>query len=256
MISNQNVSNLQLGSLYISGMKVSFDGTIVSVSQGECRDSLNKTNIILNSTLSIDPQHIGLNGVDVTPVDEQGIALYSIFILNDSSGQRQTAGIITLSSNSSPWVPTGYDSMRLVGYIMSSDTNTYTSCFNTGSGNSRKFSLDVPANEYPVLIDGNSTSPLFVNIAKYTPIEDNIPIYLRATYHGATAGHVANLRSRFQGTPKPVQITAQITTRTTVENVSVLGTLNPSTKIMTFDYDVANSSDTLTLNFIGFDFYV
>jgi hypothetical protein len=95
----------------------------IDISAGTCTNSDNTSNIILDSTLTIDLSVLGVNGRDTG--SELNSTWYHIYLIWKADST--TAGLFSLNS-STPTLPTGYIYFRRIGSV-----------YNNSSGNIRTF---------------------------------------------------------------------------------------------------------------------
>ncbi len=144
----QNIPVYDLPFLYISGLRLLNDATTpntkINVSIGQCRDSTDTIDIVIDTATVIDTAVIGLNGLDTGTLGAS--SFYKVFAIADSSNYRPSGFIITLASNSVPVMPFGYDSYRLIGYVKTDGSSHFLVFYMpvTSSGNNRYLQWDAP----------------------------------------------------------------------------------------------------------------
>ncbi len=143
--------------LYMNGLLLSNDATTphtkLDIAAGVCRDSNNVIDINLgnylglsgigtaNSATVINFAVNGINGLDTgTFAASTG---YYIFAIADSSEKKVSGAIASLSS-SAPTLPFGYDSIRLLGWVLSDGSIFLLPFYASGSGSSKYFQWDAP----------------------------------------------------------------------------------------------------------------
>lgn len=143
--------------LYANGLLLSNDATTpntkLDVAAGVCRDSNNQIDINLgnylglsgigtaNAATVINFAVNGVNGLDTgTFAASTG---YYIFVIADSS-QRNLPGAIASLSASAPTLPFGYDSIRLIGWVLSDGSVHLLKFYASGFGGSKYFQWDAP----------------------------------------------------------------------------------------------------------------
>jgi hypothetical protein len=143
--------------LYMNGLLLSNDATTphtkLDIAPGICRDSNNAIDINLgnylglsgigtaNSATIINFAVNGINGLDTgTFAASTG---YYIFAIADSSEKKVPGAIASLSA-SAPVLPFGYDSIRLLGWVLSDGSTFLLPFYASGSGNAKYFQWDAP----------------------------------------------------------------------------------------------------------------
>lgn len=117
-----NLPVVQQTNLYMDGLAVQKIGaTTFSLSPGLCRDSTNSMDLTFGfendfwitpvDPIILDVSKNGVNGLDTGAIAAN--TWYSIYIIGSSRNLKPTAMIATLSSNSRPYLPQGYDTFRL-----------------------------------------------------------------------------------------------------------------------------------------------
>lgn len=144
--------------LYINGLVLSNDATTpntkLDVAAGICRDSNNAIDINLgnylgqgnaavtaNSATVINWGVNGANGLDTGSIAAS--TMYYIFAIADSSGKNQPAALASTSA-SAPVMPSGYDSLRLIGACKSDGSSHLLAFYASGSGSQKYFQWDAP----------------------------------------------------------------------------------------------------------------
>lgn len=118
-MANPNTPVVNAGYKDIQGLRISLDDTtpdeIVVLSSGQARDSSNTNDIVLSSDVDINITVTGANGLETGSAANN--TLYDVYVIADSTGYRDTAGFLSLASNSTPTLPFGYDMYRRVGTV-------------------------------------------------------------------------------------------------------------------------------------------
>lgn len=143
--------------LYMNGLLLSNDATTpntkLDVAPGICRDSNNVIDINLgnylgqsgigtaNSATVINFAVNGANGLDTGSFAAS--TGYYIFAIADSSEKHVPAAIASLSA-SAPTLPFGYDSIRLLGWVLSDGSTHLLPFYASGSGSQKYFQWDAP----------------------------------------------------------------------------------------------------------------
>src|ERR1017187_5615810 len=145
-------------SLYMNGFLLSNDATTpntkLDIAAGICRDSNNQIDINLGNYLNLGNPAItansatvlnfsvnGANGLDVGSVAAS--TGYYIYVIADSSEKLANASIASLSA-SAPTLPFGYDSIRLLGWVLFDGSSHLLAFYSSGSGSGKYFQWDAP----------------------------------------------------------------------------------------------------------------
>lgn len=194
-MSVQSIPVENLPFLYINGLVVSNNATTpntkVNLSSGQCRDSNDIMDINLLTAVVIDTAVIGeINGLD------QGVLLaskvYAIYAIGDSTNKHQPAGLISLSSNTVPLMPFGYDSYRKVGYAVTDSSVHFLKAYISGNNNARRFTYDAPL--ATAVTAGTSATYAAIDLSILVPAVDNLPVTFRANWTANAAADTFNMQ--------------------------------------------------------------
>lgn len=210
----------------IQGLAISNNDTtpdeIVDLAAGQCRDSSDTNDIVLSAAVEIDATTNGANGLETGSLANS--TLYAVYVIGDSTGYRDTAGFLSLNSNSTPTLPFGYDMYRRVGTVRTDGTADLLVFDQTGDGKERtmwyraSIATDVTAGASATFaavdLSGSVPSTASELIAKctFTPTGADDPLELRngdsavdegqAIETGSAAGvvKICNMRCPIGGT--------------------------------------------------------
>ena len=133
-----NIPVVNAGELYITGLALSNDGTtpdeIVDIAIGQCRDSTNANDIVVDAVVSADNTVAGAGGLDTGTVAAN--TFYAVFVIGDSTGYNDPTGLLSLSATA-PVIPGGYDMFRRVGYVLTDATSDFLVFDQRGAGKDR-----------------------------------------------------------------------------------------------------------------------
>ena len=240
--------------LYINGLVVTNNATTpntkVNLSAGQARDSSDSMDIVLSAAVVIDTAVIGdPNGLD------QGVLaaskVYAIYVIGDSTNKKQPAGLISLASNSTPLMPFGYDSYRLVGYAVSDASVHFLIAYIAGNNNYRIFKFDAP--QATAVTAGAATSYTAVSLLAWVPPVENLPVSIAFAFTPGAASRTLKMTPG-NATGDAVTITGQVTSVVVSGNADVLSKVTSSTPEI--DYKVSNGGDAVAINVAGFDFFI
>ena len=260
----QNDPIITLPVLNINGMIVSNNATTpntkLDISAGTARDSNNVMDITLGAAnpnlegatvtapVTINAAVVGANGIDTGSLGASKV--YAVYIIADSRYYQATAGLLSLASNSTPTMPFGYDSYRLIGYAVTDGSSHFLLHYVSGTGNSRLFTFDAPI---AVLSAGTQTGYTGVALTAFVPPVANTPVNLFSNFTANAAADILNYQG-YNSVGDAVTVIAPVagaTAHTTSNNV-VLAQLNsaaPSIK-----YKV--SAGAITANLCSFQFFI
>lgn len=226
--------------IYINGCSISFaTTTTLNVSSGAVRDQTNNYDIPITAPLTISSASQGLNGLDVGTIGNN--KLYNIFIIDSSSGFKPAGAILSLSSV--PFLPAGYDLIRLIGLCRTDGSAHFLNMYQVGLESYRSFIFDTPIS---ILTAGAETSFTAINLTGFVPAISNTIITLIASYTPQAAGNEFNLRPTGSTSTVGIQqkgIVAAVEQDSQITMLTLLSAGNPS-----IDYKVGNAGDALSLS--------
>jgi len=265
----QNDPIYSLPYLYIQGMNLSVASTtLLAIAPGQCRDSNDVIDMPigypnLQGTTNpptlfqgyIPPLYVntainGANGLDSGTIAAS--TQYAVYVIGDSRGNNQVAGLLSLTSNAYPLVPTGYDSLRLIGFVATDSSSHLLATSLLNSSKLRAFYLQPPVS---VLSAGTATTFTAIDLSGAIPTTTdlNVIAYLYVVFIPAAAGDLAELR------PTGSTATTGLTTITGaaagvpqsqyVQVICGVGSSKPE-----IDYLVSSSSDSLTISVAGYSY--
>lgn len=269
----QNDPVLLLPFLYISGLNISVASTtVMAVAPGQARDAndnidmpIGFPNLQGNVNPAVQFQNYqppifingavnGANGLDtgslIATMD------YAIYVIGDSRGYNNVAGLLSLTSNATPIMPNGYDSMRLIGFVQTDGSAHFVASSTNpiNMRNARPYYLNTPSS---VLSGGTATS--FTAIDLSTPIPTttarDVIAYLQVTYTPAAVGDTLQFRPTGEGTPQTanlVTIVGAVANVAQTQYISVIcGVASSKPEI---DYKVSSGSDSVNVSVVGYTY--
>jgi hypothetical protein len=250
--------------LYINGLSVTLDGTTpntkLNISSGQCRDSNDIMDIALGSSnpniqgntvsapLILDATTNGANGLDTGSFAAS--KLYAVYVIGDSRYYQPVASLLSLSLTS-PLMPFGYDSYRLIGYAVTDGSTHFLPAYIAGNNNYRQFLFDAP--QATAITAGNATSYTVIDLSALVPNVDNTPVWIASILTPGAAGRQLFLQPA-GATGNAVLITGQVTSVAVTSNSKLLA--KRSSSLPKISYKVTNSGDAAAINVAGFDFYI
>jgi len=137
---SQSIPVVNEGLMYANNLQVTRTGnTTLSVAAGQCRDSNNVIDMNLTSTTTLDASTNGLNGLDTGSLANS--TFYYVYVIGDSTNNNQT-GVILSTSKTTPTLPFGYDSYRLIGVEKTNSSAQFLVRYVVGNGNQRTLYWD------------------------------------------------------------------------------------------------------------------
>jgi hypothetical protein len=268
-VFSQNNPIYSLPHLYINGMNISVASTtILAIAPGQCRDSndvidmpIGYPNLAGNTYPAIQFQNYmpplfvssavnGANGLDTGTIAAS--TQYAVYVIGDSRGYNQVAGLLSLTSNAGPTIPLGYDSYRLLGFIETDGSSHFVYATHEPQNmvGALAYYLQPAGN---VLSGGDETT--FTGVDCNTPVPagtlPNVILNLLVTFIPAAVGDVAQFRpTGSSATSNLTTITGQVAGVAQTQYIQIIAGVNGSSHT-SFDYLVTSSSDSLTVAVAG-----
>ena len=256
----QGVPRQDLPKLGIYGLKVSraSDSTL-EISAGRARDSSNKMDIGIGSDypeyargsvtapLTVDVSAVGANGIDAGSLAASKV--YAVYVIGDSSGENSAAGLVSLSSNSSPTMPFGYDAFRLVGFAATDATSDFLLMVQTGEGHDRALRYD--AIIATAVTAGASTTYADVDLSTSVPPVEDALVVVQSLFTPATADNLVSLQ-KYGATSAQVESYGPVATKVSSSMDLVPNGLKSS--VSNISYKVSNASDAVAIKVAGFEY--
>jgi hypothetical protein len=263
----QNDPIYSLPRLYIQGLNISiYSTTILAIAPGACRDQSNSIDIeVGNANLQgsivpapqfqnfqppilINSAVTGANGLDAGSLAAS--TDYGIWLIADSRGYKNPAGLLSLTSNANPLLPLGYDSMRLIGFIETDGSSHFVYATHKPQNMVNAVTYYLAASS--VLSGGTATS--FTAIDMSTPVPTttlrNIIVSLQVTFTPAAIGDVVQFRptgsSATSGVVTITGIAAGIAQTQYVQVIAGVGSSKPE-----IDYLVTSGSDSVNVSVVA-----
>lgn len=265
----QNDPIYSLPHLYISGLNISVASTtVLAIAPGQCRDSNDNIDmpvgfpnlqgntvpatlfqgyipgLLINSAVN------GANGLDAGTLAAS--MQYAIYLIGDSRGYLPVAGIMTLTGNTLPLLPLGYDSYRLLGFIETDGSSHFVYATHKPQNmvGALEYILQPPIS---VLSGGNATTftaiDLTTNSAIPTTTLANIIVTLLVTFTPVAAGDVVQFRptgsTLTAGIPTITGVSAGIAQSQYLVMIAGVGASKPE-----IDYLVTSASDAVSVSVV------
>ncbi len=255
----QNDPVITLPVLNINGFIVSNNTTTpntkLDISAGTARDINNVMDITLGAS------NANLEGITTTAPLTLNAAIvgaskvYAVYAIADSRYYNATASLLSLASSSTPTMPFGYDSYRIIGYAVTDSSSHFLLMQITGTGNTRLYRYDAPI--ATAITAGNATSYTAVNLLAFVPNVNNLPVALNFAFTPGAASRTLKFQPG-NAVGDAITITGQVTSVVVSDQVTVLAqpTVISTVSTPTINYKVANSGDAVAVNVAGFTFFV
>ena len=264
----QNDPIYSLPHLYISGLNISIASTtVLAIAPGQARDSndvidmpVGFPNLQGNTFPVIQFQNFmpallinsavnGVNGLDTGTIAAS--TQYAIYLIGDSRGYNQVAGIMSLTSNVAPLLPLGYDSLRLIGFIETDGSSHFVYATHKPQNmvGALTYYLQPPVS---VLSGGNATTFTAINLSTAIPTTTlpNVIVSLLVTFTPAAINDVVQFRptgsSATSGVPTIVGAAAGIAQTQYLTMIAGVGASVPE-----IDYLVTSSSDAVSVSVVA-----
>lgn len=239
-INTNNLPNLYANNLQLSWAST----TTLSIAAGQARDSTNNMDITLSAATTLNGAVNGANGLDTGAL--ANATWYAIHLIGSSTNTEQPA-LIASTSATAPLMPTGYDSFRRIGWVLTDGSAHFLKVYVYGNSNLRKYFWDAVITE---LSAGAATTYADVNMASSVAPTANLAI-LNWSLIPATAGNATLLRVNGSSSTTNLSITGSVAAKA---NTGQLIINTDSSQII--EYQVANSSDALSLFCVGFEDFI
>lgn len=268
----QNETVYALPHLYLSGLQLSAAtptaATVVAIAPGAARDSTNSIDMVvgLQNYFGIDnPAQLfngyqpglfvnslvnGANGLDTGAVAAS--TQYAFYLIGDSRNYNNAAGLMSLTSNVAPTLPSGYDSYRLIGFWATDGSKNFVYATNKPQNIAGLLTyFNSPG--ISVLSGGNATSftaiDLTTNSAIPTTTLENIIVTLLVTFTPAAVGDTVQFRptgsSATGNLPTITGVTAGIAQSQYIQMIAGVGSSKPE-----IDYKVSSGSDAVSVSVV------
>lgn len=269
IVQIQSETIYALPHLYVQGLQLSVAtptaGTIICISPGAARDTTNSIDMVvgLQNYFGIDNPPLlfqgyqpglfvnsgvnGVNGLDTGTIAAS--TQYAVYLIGDSRNYNNTAAVLSLTSNTAPLLPSGYDSYRLIGFWATNSSSQFVYSSNKPQNISGLLTYsNSPA--VSVLSGGNATTftamDLTTNSAIPTTTLQNVIVTLLVTFTPAAVGDTVQFRptgsAATGGLPTITGITAGFAQSQYIQVIAGVGSSKPE-----IDYKVTASGDAATV---------
>jgi hypothetical protein len=267
----QNDPVYSLPHLYVQGMNISVASTtVIAIAPGQARDMNDNIDMpvgfpnlqgnVYPATLNLNylpPLFLnsavnGANGLDQGTLAAS--SNYLIWLIGDSRGYNQVAGLISLYSSPFPLLPKGYDSSLLLGFAATNGSTQFTAGSILNYKNARAFYLSP---EVSVLSAGNATTftGIDLNSAIALGTDTGVIAYLDVKFTPAAIGDVVELRPTGSGTSSTnVTVISGIAAGIPQQQYQAIVCGVNGSSHTSIDYLVTSSSDAVTILVAGYSY--
>lgn len=268
----QNEAIYALPHLYVQGLQLSAAtptaATVVCVAPGAARDSTNSIDMVVGLQnyfgidnpaqqflnyqpgLFINSAVNGANGLDTGTIAAS--TQYAVYLIGDSRNYNNTAAVLSLTSNTAPLLPSGYDSYRLIGFWQTDGSSQFVYATHKPQNIAGLLTyFNSPA--VSVLSGGTATSftaiDLTGNSAIPTTTLPNVMVTLLVTFTPVAAGDTVQFRptgsSATGNLPTITGTTAAIAQSQYIQVIAGVGSSKPE-----IDYKVTSGSDAVSVSVV------
>lgn len=238
--------------LYVNGLEITNDATtpdeIINIAAGQCRDSTNTYDMVLNDAIDVDVTLAGAGGLDTGTIAASKV--YAVYLISDPVTGLETKGMLSLSLTA-PLMPFGYSAFRLIGYVVTDSSADILLMIISGNNNFRLFTFDVPA--ATGVATGSSATYADVTLTTLVPAVENLPVLVECNWTANAAADTLALHA-FNATGDTVKYIAAVaggTAHTLVRDYVQAQLDAGAPKIQ---YKV--SAGTVAINVAGFEFFI
>lgn len=254
--------------LYISGMNISVaSSTVLAIAPGQARDQNNVIDMPVGFSnlqgsrvppqmvenylqpLFINSAIVGAGGIDQGTLAAS--SSYNIWLIGDSRGYKPVSGMVSLFSNAYPLMPSGYDSMRLIGFVTTSAGTAFEAANVKNAAFSRAFYIPGTSE----ISGGNATSFTAVDLASSIPTTTApfVIAYFLVTFIPSAASSTVQFRptgsSATTRLPTISAIEATVPQQQYIQLMTAVSGGQPS-----IDYKVSASADSVTAICVGYTY--
>lgn len=265
----QNDPIYSLPHLYISGLNISIASTtLIAIAPGQARDMSNNIDIPIGfpnlqgitypavqfqnfqPALLVSSETNGANGLDFGTI--QADKDYAIYLISDSRGYKQPAGLLSLCENVGPLVPLGYDSYILLGFIHTNLVGAFDYTYISGKPQNMVNALTF-YHQPPIPVLSGGTAIVFTDVdlstggAVPTTTLRNIIVDLFVTFIPFAENNTLELRmegsSAIAGIPTIVGVTAGVAQTQYIRMIAGVDVALPG-----IEYKVTSASDSASIS--------
>lgn len=253
--------------LYINELKITNNATtpntVLDVSAGICRDQTDTYDLNLgnydglsssaasNVSTSVNGAINGVNGLDTGVLVLSKV--YNVYVIADTVSANPTALMLSLAAPAvGPLMPFGYSAYRHIGYAVTDASVHFLKAYQAGNNNARKFVYDAPIS---VGTTASSASYAAIDLTKFVPLVNNLPVYFNISLTGAPADTM-NMQPG-AATGDAIILEAAVNAQAVKAQVMVLAQTTAISTVPSPTVNYKNSgTDTITVAVGAFDYYI
>lgn len=233
--------------LYVDNLQLQWNGASITIdnnnSQGAARDKTNKFDLIVDFPIVISSLTTGINGIDIGTVANN--TWYAVHLIGDELGDKQCAGILSLSGTN-PVLPYGYNSSRRIGWVRYL-TSSFLRFTCVGNSKTRDYRYQADTTALAVLLTGHATTYTTVSLASFVPTGINLAT-IECFLTPAVAGD--SLFIKPGGDSAATYIVMAATVVAIASSALMTDILCNSSQVI--DYKLSNGGDTAFIYVLGF----
>jgi len=227
----------------LTGLELAFISTTsISVAPGVCSDVTITNNINIASTVTINAAVQGINGLDAGALAAN--TFYAVYAIGDSTLFNAPGALLSLSATQ-PYVPSGYDMFRRIGYVLTDGSEHILDFTQRGESLSRDM-------YYAAAIATNITAGASATFAAVTASASvppsSVEVFLKAILT-ADAGGTRTAAFKAASSSSAAGQAFMWAPASTVATVSVTCPCDASGAI---DYLVSNTAAAIAIDVIGY----
>lgn len=243
------VPTITLPFLYVNDLQVSYtSSTTLTVNSGQCRDSTNIYDLVLDTPIVLSTTIQGVGGLDTGTIAAS--TWYAVYVISDSLQYQPTTCLFSLSG-SIPTLPANYDIFRLVGWQRTNGSSNFNIINTIGNANERQSFWDT---EVSVLSGGASTTFASVSLATAVPAIDNTSVIFDVSFTPATGGDSVFIRPTGSSATVVAQLSSVVAAKSQIAQLTVLSKL--ATGVPSVDYKNSAASGSTTLLVNSFKYFI
>lgn len=244
-MTTPNTPIVNAGIKYVTDLQLTKTAAkTISISSGAARDFTDTNDITLSAPVTVNGAVVGQNGVDVAVLVAS--TMYGVYVIGDSTGYHATAGLLSLATNTTPSLPSGYDMVRRIGWILTDSSANILQFYQYGQGQNRDYYYDVGIS---ALSAGNATTFTAINLSASVPPRATEVMFDIAFTANAATDTAQFLPFGSTATNGNVRFGTGVAAAQ-VGSITVPSQLNST--IPEVLYKVTSASDSLTLLVTGF----
>lgn len=231
---------------YVNDLQVSIaSNTTLSIAAGAARDSTNIADIVLTEAATLNTANIGKNGLDTGTLANS--TWYAVFVIGSTQNTAEPATLLS-TSQSSPYIPDGYDVFKRIGWVKTDGSAHFLACDIIGNGNKREYFWDAPITE---LNAQGSATYAAVDMASAMPPTAQIA-NLQCFLVPNTVTNVALLRKTGSTSTTNQAVNCPVVSpRFSYQPIRIVTNASQS-----IDYKTTEATDDLTINVVGFEDFI